>query len=221
MARNWPRTLEWIFDRLLEHFGERNWWPGDTKFEVVIGAILTQNTAWRNVEKAIGNLKREGLLDEKGLHRASTSTVAKLVRPSGYYNQKARRLKIFTHHLHNRHGGDLEAMFESDVSELREELLGIEGIGPETADSIILYAAGKPTFVVDAYTLRLVRRFPFPVKPVYGTVKQFFEENLKRDVYLFNEYHALVVWLGKDLCGARKTRCRDCPLNNRCKKLIR
>jgi len=222
-----PRPLR-IFDALLTHFGPQHWWPGETPFEVSVGAILTQNTAWTNVEKAIGNLKARGIMDPEGIHRVPLKELALLVRPSGYYNQKAERVKLFVDHLMEDHGGSIEMMLDGrrGLATIREELISLKGIGPETADSILLYAGGHPTFVIDAYTVRVCARYPLPPtrsrgdgNSVYNSHKAYFEWNLRRDAALFNEYHAVLVMLGKLICRP-KPKCLECPLKRSCRKKV-
>jgi len=207
-------TLKEFYDALYARFGPQYWWPGDTPFEVMVGAILTQNTNWKNVEKAIGNIRKAGLLDPVALRSIDVGRLAELVRPAGYYNIKAARLMSLLRMLVDDFGGDMDALFEGSVAVLRERLLSVHGVGPETADSIILYAARKPTFVVDAYTCRMACRHNLILEDAaYDEVKAVFEENLPLDANLFNEYHALIVRLGKEFC--RKTPvCAGCPLES-------
>jgi endonuclease-3 related protein len=204
--------LDEIYRRLYKAFGPQHWWPGETPFEVIIGAILTQNTAWRNVEKAIKNLKKNRLLTAKALNKIPRSRLARLIRSTGYYNQKAKKLKNFIQFLFDNYGGSLKRMFAEDFLVLRAKLLGVNGIGLETADSILLYAANKPMFVVDAYTRRILSRHNL-IKPTatYSEIQDYFMDNLENEVNLFNEFHALLVRLGKDICKA-KPNCRVCPL---------
>lgn len=203
-----------IYYLLFQRFGPQYWWPGDTPFEVVIGAILTQNTSWTNVALAIQNLKDTGCLDPKSLHSIDTSELANLIRPSGYYQIKAERLKTFIDYLFLHHEGRLEGMFDQDLNTLRGELLRIKGIGLETADSIILYAANQPIFVVDAYTRRIFSRHGFfPETWPYADIQSFFMAHLPQDVRLYNEYHALIVRLAKMHCKKRPI-CNQCPLND-------
>ncbi|MBI4833514.1 MAG: endonuclease III domain-containing protein [Planctomycetes bacterium] len=207
------KILKEIYQRLFKHFGPQHWWPGETPFEVMVGAILTQNTNWSNVEKAIKNLKAEGLMTAKGLYGLDTETLAQLIRPAGYYNIKAIRLKNFIKWFVETYDGDEEKLSKSSLESLREELLGIKGIGPETADSIALYAGGKPSFVVDAYTYRIFSRHSLiPEETTYDEIKAFFEDNLENDTKLFNEYHALIVRTGKEYCKKTKPLCDKCPL---------
>lgn len=203
-----------IFNDLYRHFGPQNWWPAEMPLEIVIGAVLTQNTNWKNVERAIDNLKNAGLLDIEKLATVPTSKIAELIKPAGYFNIKAKRLQNLMRLLYERYSGDLEAFFDRPVETLREELLSISGIGPETADDIILYAARKPTFVVDAYTYRILLRHGIIDEDAdYNTIKELFEDNLPLDVKLFNEYHALLVAAGKKYCRKKSPLCDDCPLD--------
>lgn len=209
------RDLLEIYQRLYKRFGPQRWWPAQTPFEVVIGAILTQNTSWSNVEKAINNLKQAKALTPEKLHKISLPQLAELIRPAGYYNVKSKRLKGFIDWLMENYDGDLERLFALPTASLREALLGVRGIGPETADSIVLYAANQPSFVVDAYTYRIFSRHRYvPEEDTgYDELKAFFEDSLEKDVKLFNEYHALLVKLGKDFCKKSKPLCPECPLN--------
>ena len=202
-----------IYNRLFEHFGPQNWWPGDSPFEVIVGAILTQNTAWDNVTKAIKNLKKAEALSCQVILELSQEELAKLVRPSGYFNQKAKRLKNFCFFLQKNYGGNLDEMFLEDMELLRDKLLSVKGIGPETADSILLYAGNLPIFVVDTYTYRIFSRHGLiPEETSYEEIQNFFMSSLDHDVELFKEYHALLVITGKNYCK-KKPRCPECPLN--------
>jgi endonuclease-3 related protein len=204
--------LREVYKKLYTHFGPQHWWPANSAFEVIIGAILTQNTAWVNVQKAITRLNKERLLDPKRLYRINQATLAEIIRPCGYYNIKATRIKIFLRFLFNNFKGNLSSLFKLDLITLREKLLTIKGIGPETADSILLYAAKKPIFVVDAYTKRFLWRHKVIRKQAnYQQIQSLFEENLPRRLRLFNEYHALIVRLAKDFCR-KKPLCNICPL---------
>ena len=208
------KALLQIYQKMFEALGPRQWWPGETPFEVVIGAILTQNTNWSNVEKAIKNLKTAGKLSPEGIYELSVTELAKLIRPSGFFNVKAKRVKTFINWLFSRYEGNLSKMFARDLQSLRSELLSVKGIGPETADSILLYAGNMPTFVVDAYTHRIFSRHELiPEESTYDDMKSFFEENLPKDVQLYNEYHALLVNIGKMFCKPRKV-CEPCPLKD-------
>lgn len=206
-------TLQAYFQTLSQALGPMRWWPAKTRFEVIVGAILTQNTAWANVEQAIGNLRRAGLLTPGAMERVSNARLARLVRPSGYFRQKAKKLKAFVRFLRECHDGSLVRMFRSSTAELREQLLAVHGIGPETADSILLYAGGHPVFVVDAYTHRILGRHQLTDgKPDYGAAQTLFETNLPRDAALYNEFHALLVNAGKNWCRKSRPRCGECPL---------
>ncbi|MBI5678655.1 MAG: endonuclease III domain-containing protein [Planctomycetes bacterium] len=211
---NKTKKLLKIYQKMFDAFGPRQWWPGETPFEVVIGAILTQNTNWSNVEKAIKNLKTAGKLSPEGIYGLSIAELAELIKPSGFFNVKAKRVKAFINWLFSRYEGNLSKMFAQDLQTLRSELLSVKGIGPETADSILLYAGNMPTFVVDAYTHRIFSRHELiPEESTYDEMKSFFEENLPEDVQLFNEYHALLVNIGKTFCKTKKV-CEPCPLKD-------
>jgi len=206
-------TIHTIYKRLYKEFGPQHWWPGDTAFEVIAGAILTQNAAWTNVEKAISNLKRKRLLTPKALSKAKTSKIAKLIKPSGYYNIKAKRLRSFLDFLSKEFGLSVKKMISSDGLSLRKALLRVKGIGPETADSILLYAANKPFFVIDAYTRRILGRHKLIRKEAtYEELQDMFMSKLPKSAKLYNEYHALIVRAGKELCR-KKPKCWKCPLN--------
>jgi endonuclease-3 related protein len=206
------KILTNIYNTLYNHFGPRHWWPGDTPFEIAVGAILTQNTNWANVEKAILNLKKKKTLNVRALHKMPNAGLASLIRPAGYYNVKAKRLKNFLVFLADNYKGSMSRMKSSDPSVLRKELLAVNGIGPETADSILLYALEKPVFVIDAYTKRILQRHGIVSgEATYHEMQEIFHENLLQEVQLYNEYHALFVMLGKDYCRP-KPRCRGCPL---------
>lgn len=202
-----------IYKSLYDFFGPLNWWPGDTPFEIMVGAVLTQNTSWSNVEKAINNLKKENLLEPWKLYRIDKEKLAQLIKPSGYYNIKAQRLKNFINLFINEFEGSAEKMFSDDSEELRKKLLNVNGIGPETADSILLYAGKKPFFVVDAYTKRIFSRHKLITKDsTYYQIQEFFSKNLERDVELFNEFHAQIVMLGKTICTSKNPNCFKCPI---------
>lgn len=205
-----------IYDALFAAFGPQGWWPAKTPFEVMVGAILTQNTNWRNVERAIANLRAARALTPAAMRRLGPEALAELIRPAGYFRVKAGRLGSLLSHLHRRHGGSVARMLSLPAPALREALLGISGVGPETADSILLYAAGRPSFVVDAYTKRVLARHGLVVEDVsYAGVQDLFARSLPADAALFNEYHALLVRLGKDFCRTRQPRCDACPLGTR------
>lgn len=205
-------TLSGIYRRLLAHFGPQHWWPAETPFEVVVGAILTQHTAWTNVERAIGALGRQGLLTPRALARIPVRRLARLIRPVGYFNVKARRLKAFLSFLSQRHGGRLAGLWNEDPETLRHALLTVPGIGPETADSILLYAGEIPVFVVDAYTKRILARHGLAgATDGYDEIRRLFTDRLPRRAGLYNEFHALLVRVGKELCRG-VPRCERCPL---------
>jgi len=202
-----------IYQKLYTAFGPQHWWPGETPFEVMVGAILTQNTNWQNVEIAIKNLKKAGALTPDKLYKINHKKLAALIRPAGYFNIKAKRLKNFLEFLHGAYNNNIKRMASCDVKLLRGQLLSVNGIGPETADSILLYALNKPVFVVDAYTRRIFLRHKLIKKDfTYDQVREFFMDSLPREKKLFNEFHALIVKLGKDFCLKRKPRCEICPL---------
>ena len=206
------RLLIQIYTKLFEAYGPRHWWPGETPFEVMVGAILTQNTSWRNVEKAIQRLKAKKVLNVKGIHRLKRTELASLIKSSGYYRIKADRLKAFVNFIVEEYGRSIEKMRRGKLEVLRQEFLHVNGVGPETADSILLYGLKKPIFVVDAYTKRILARHGIiSEKASYDEVQKLFMDHLPRDGKLFNEYHALLVHLGKTLCK-KIPRCALCPL---------
>ncbi|MBM7868511.1 endonuclease III domain-containing protein [Heliobacterium gestii] len=206
-----------IYHCLLDHFGPRHWWPADTTVEMVIGAILTQNVAWKNVVTAIDQLKPAGLLDIQALAEAPKEQVAILVRSTRYYNQKADRLQAFARLIVEEYGGELENLLSLEAQELRRRLLAIKGIGKETADCIILYGAGQPIFVVDAYTRRVFSRLGFfSEQASYDQMQAFFTERLAPELKLFQEYHAQIDCLGNRLCLAKSPSCALCPLGECC-----
>ncbi|MBI1953803.1 MAG: endonuclease III domain-containing protein [Candidatus Omnitrophica bacterium] len=208
------RTLRAIYRRLFAVFGAQHWWPGETPFEVAVGAILTQNTAWANASKAVERLKAGHLLDPRKLERLPRRKLAGLIRSSGYFNQKAKKLKGFIRYLNRHYGGALGRMRGLPLNGLRVELLALHGVGPETADSILLYALEKPIFVVDAYTRRFMARHGWVSwKASYEEIQSLFMENLPHKASYFNEYHALIVALGKNLCRTHP-KCHRCPLKN-------
>lgn len=203
-----------VYDRLLEHFGPQNWWPAETPFEVIVGAILTQQTAWKNVEKAIENLKNAGLMDLRALARATVEEIAPHIAPCGFYRTKPLRLLRMACYIRDNHG-DVESLLKRPSEELREELLSLKGIGPETADSILCYASDKLYFVVDAYTKRIGQRLGIFDYERYEDIQSHFQRILPKDLKTFREFHALMVALGKTHCR-RKPRCHQCPLNDIC-----
>jgi endonuclease-3 related protein len=193
------RELMQVYRRLYRHYGNLHWWPGETPLEISVGAILTQNTAWSNVEKAIRRLKENQVLSVKALRRLSLGQLAQFIKSAGYFNVKAQRLKNFISFLQSRYGGSLNKMFRQDTSPLRAELLSVNGTGPETADSILLYAAKKPVFVIDAYTKRIFSRHGvMAYENSYDDFQQLFMKRLPPDVPLYNQFHALLVYIGKD-----------------------
>ncbi len=216
MAKPLTECLNDIFNRLLARFGALHWWPADSPFEVVVGAILTQNTAWRNVELAIAALKGEVPLTAGNLLRIDRQRLEELIRPAGFFRQKAERLQLFAAHLMNHYAGDLSAMLAGPLQDVRDELLHCKGVGPETADSILLYAGGQPSFVVDAYTRRLLGRLGLlQGHERYDQIRQLFMTHLPHNSDLFNEYHALIVEQCKQHCRV-KPLCCDCPLQGDC-----
>lgn len=207
-----PEKLALMYKKLYASFGPQRWWPGETPFEVAVGAILTQNTNWSNVEKALANLKKDGLLNPSVLHGMSHDRLASLIRPAGYFNIKAKRLKNFISFLINEYHGSMSGMKREDLGSIRSKLLSVNGIGPETADSIILYAVEKPVFVIDAYTKRVLSRHNVLRHDAsYDAFQGLFHSTLKEDIRLFNEYHALFVRLAKENCRTKPV-CSGCPL---------
>ncbi len=202
--------IQQVYDILFREYGPQHWWPSETenkRFETIIGTILTQNTSWKNVAKAINNLRKNDLIAVDKIININISKLKKLIRPAGYYNQKAERLKL------------IAKFFKKNKNITREKLLKIKGVGPETADSILLYAEKKPYFVIDAYTKRIFKRLGITNKDSYNELQNLFTKNLKKDTKLFNEYHALIVNLGKNICR-KMPLCNECPLNNICKHNI-
>ena len=213
LERERERVLREFYDEMATALGPMKWWPAKTPFEVIVGAILTQNTAWTNVKLALANLRRERLLNPRAMARAPQPKLARLIRPSGYFRQKAKKLKAFLEFLEGEYDGSSKRMFATPTAALREKLLAVHGIGPETADSILLYAGRHPIFVVDAYTKRLLSRHSvISERASYDEVQQLFMRHLPADDAHFNEYHALIVNVGKKWCRAREPRCRECPL---------
>lgn len=208
--------LFWVYKQLFARYGPQHWWPAETSFEVIVGAILTQSVNWQNVERAIANLKQHNALTSDRLYKLSEEELAELIRPAGYFRQKAKKLKAFINHLYIEHNGDLSRMLVQPMKKLRAELLSIWGIGPETADSILLYAAQKPIFVVDAYTKRIFSRMGLVSSGIsYDELQRFCMAQLPKSVKLFNEYHALLVHHGKEVCRS-KPRCLRCVLAREC-----
>ncbi len=207
--------LQDIYSKLLESFGPQHWWPAETPFEVMIGAVLTQQTTWKNVEIAIQNLKDAELLDVSSLHDVPIGRLENEVRKTGFYRQKSRAVKNLVRFLKEEYQGDLDRVCAEDGEELRRKLLSVKGIGQETADSILLYACERPFFVVDAYTRRALNRLELIDTDDYEEIRDFFESSLPKDTALYNEFHALWVELGKRHCKNRP-ECDECPLNDRC-----
>jgi len=206
-----------IYQALLSAFGHRRWWPADTAEEVVIGAILAQNVAWENAHKAIEALNQQRLLSLPAIHQTDTADLAPLIRSSRFFNQKAERLKNFAILLFDQFDGDLTALFSLDLATARKSLLNLKGFGPETVDSILLYAAGKPIFVIDAYTRRIFERVKMTASDwSYQSYQDFFMSRLPRDPALFNDYHAQIVYLGNQICKKKRPLCARCPLENQC-----
>jgi endonuclease-3 related protein len=203
------------YEAMSSALGPMHWWPAKTSFEVIVGAILTQSTSWGNVERALDNLRAARLLTPEAILKTRTARLAALVRPSGYFRQKAKKLKAFVRFLQREYDGSLKRMFQSSTLVLREKLLSVHGIGPETADSILLYAGNHPVFVVDAYTHRILGRHGITTgTPDYETVRALFETALPRSPQLWNEFHALIVNTGKNWCRRSVPRCQDCPLRS-------
>ncbi|MBN1395634.1 MAG: endonuclease III domain-containing protein [Pirellulales bacterium] len=205
--------LKNAYKLLLDAFGPQHWWPGETPFEVVVGAVLTQNTSWRNVERAIDNLRDADLLEPRALYEVPVEELETLIQPAGYFRVKVRRLRSMLEFIIEQYDGSLDAMFQTNLFELREQLLGVHGVGPETADSILLYAGGLPSFVVDAYTHRVFARHGWiDFDADYHQIQDYAQGELPQDVRLYNEYHALLVRVGKDFCRKSRPRCEECPL---------
>jgi endonuclease-3 related protein len=208
-----PTSLTVVFRLLLDRFGPQHWWPAESPWEVMVGAVLTQNTSWKNVELALQNLRQHDALGAEALGALTVEQLAELIRPAGYYRLKARRLHNLVHFLQSQYAGSLDAMFAGDVQDVRRRLLQTNGIGPETADSILLYAGHKPVFVVDAYTARITCRHGWIESQAdYQQIQSFFVDQLPADTQLFNEFHALLVRVGKDYCHRTRPECLDCPL---------
>lgn len=206
-------VLRHTYELLYAALGPQHWWPGESPFEVMVGAVLVQNTAWRNVERAIENLRAAGLMEPRALYALSADDLAELIRPAGYYRVKSQRLRNLLKLVVESHGASLDEMFATELDILRPLLLSIPGIGPETADAILLYAGGHATFVVDTYTHRVLARHGWiGYDATYNEIKELFETNLPDNAKLYNEYHALLVRVGKDYCHRSKPKCEACPL---------
>jgi endonuclease-3 related protein len=215
------RIINQVYKKLHKAFGMQNWWPGDGPLEIMAGAVLTQNTNWANVERAIKNLKKEKVLSLRALRDVDIRKLARIIKPCGYYNIKAKRLKNLINFIFAEYNGSIKKMFSEDNEKLRKKLLSVNGIGKETADSIMCYAGKKNVFVIDAYTKRIFYRLGICPKDVeYDEIQKIFCEYLKRDYNLYNEYHALIVRLAQNYCKS-KPLCKDCPLkgitNGKCK----
>jgi endonuclease III related protein len=215
------KQLMSIYTALFRAYGPQHWWPGDTPFEVLVGAVLTQNTSWKNVEKAIANLKRERVLTVSRMLNVAPGKLALLIRPSGYFNIKTKRLRNLLLFIHTNYSDSLARMFSADPGRLRQQLLEVNGIGQETADSILLYAGEKPFFVVDAYTKRIFSRQGLIADNAdYRKVQGLFMNNLTQNAGFYNEYHALIVKIGKDHCKKVKPICSGCPIYSKCRKRV-
>jgi len=202
-----------IYKLLFKRFGPQHWWPAETRFEVIVGAMLTQNAAWSNVKKAIFNLKKAKVLTFDRLLKIDDARLKQLIRPAGYFNIKTKRLKNLLNFIKSNYKGDLRIIRRISIEKIRQELLSVNGVGKETADSIILYAFDKPIFVVDAYTRRVLSRHRlFPSDSSYDEIQAFICSNLKKNVQVYKEFHALIVRLGKEYCKKRKPLCQSCPL---------
>jgi len=212
--------LHTYYNALFAAHGPQNWWPGRTRFEIIVGAILTQNTSWKNVERALANLRAAKLLSPAAIHKISSASLAKHLRPSGYFRQKSKTLKSFIAFLYENHGGSLNRLFATPTTVLRDQILALRGIGPETADSILLYAGRHLVFVIDAYSRRILERhnlLPAEVQSnsrrSYEQIRSLFESQLPGDPQLFNEFHALIVQTGKLHCRKSNPLCSACPLS--------
>jgi len=213
---NLMRALMEIYATLFASYGPRHWWPAETPFEMAIGAYLTQNTNWKNVEQALTNLRAINALSAAAIDTMSRARLETMIKPAGFFRQKAERLQLFTRHLLGQYQGQLELMLDQPLERIRAELLALKGIGPETADSILLYAGGHPTFVVDAYTRRILTRLGlFTGHELYAEMRSYFMQELPPDTALYNEYHALIVEHAKRHCRS-KPLCTDCPLATGC-----
>ena len=220
-----------IYKILYKKYGKQKWWPvdkryhkkykSDFRYEIIVGTILTQNTSWLNVEKALTNIKKSKILNINNIIDTDFDNLKEIIKPSGFFNQKAKRLQAFSNYLRDNFNSDLDKFFDRDIKQIRNELLSLDGIGPETADSILLYAGNKAVFVVDAYTKRLCERIPFKTKLFYDEIKNFFEKDLNKNFKsenladIYNEFHALIVKLGKDYCK-KKPNCNNCPIIKKC-----
>lgn len=210
-----------IYELLFKKYGDQHWWPAETQFEVIVGAVLTQFISWSNVVKAIDNIKSNNMMDTQKLYECDIELIKELIKPAGFFNRKAVILKAVVTFLVEEFGGELDVMFQMPSAALREKLLNVKGIGPETADSILLYAGYKKIFVVDAYTKRIFTRLGYlKGEEKYHEVQSFFMRYLPEDVDLYNQYHALIVKLGSSCCSGKKPKCSSCALNGWCKYLV-
>lgn len=207
-----------VYNRLMGHFGRQRWWPAKTPFEVVVGAVLTQRTTWQNAELAIKRLKVAGLLHSKRLAKASLNEVETLVRPAGFFRQKARRIIRVAQYLVENHDGSLNSLVDQPTKDVRKELLALDGIGRETADSILLYAADRLVFPIDAYTRRILKRMGIVKDTNYDGVQAFLQGNLPKDLGIYKELRALIVRLGKENCKAVMPKCGSCPVGDLCRE---
>jgi endonuclease III related protein len=208
-------SLQKIYEILNGYFGNLRWWPGDSPFEVIVGAILTQNTAWKNVEAALDQLKARDLLHPERLLHIADTHLADLIRPAGYYRVKTKRLKAFLNFLNQEYQDDLDALFAEDLWILRNKLLSVHGVGEETADSILLYGGGKPVFVIDAYTRRILQRHGIIADNArYADIQALFMTSMPPSAPLYNQYHALLVNTGKQFCRKKTPKCNLCPLQS-------
>ncbi|MFC1564065.1 endonuclease III domain-containing protein [candidate division KSB1 bacterium] len=213
-----PGKLITAYRIMLNHFGKRNWWPADSRFEIMIGSILVQNTNWKNVGRCIENLKKEGLMKPEILYGLPVERLAELIKPSGYYNQKVKKIRAFLEFYRTNSGFSIESMLQKDNEVLRKELLGVFGIGNETADCIMLYALDKSCFVVDNYTRRIFSRAGLVSENIrYNTLRAVFTENIPVDVELYKEFHKLIIYLGKEFCKASMPKCRICVMRKLCR----
>jgi len=222
MSESLKLNLLNVYERLFHSYGPQHWWPGDGAFEVIIGAILTQGVGWLGADKSITNLKSQGLMEPSALRTEDQAKIANLIRPSIYFNRKAQKIKSFVHHLGEYYNDDLDSLLEKDTQNLRHELLSIYGIGEETADDIVLYAANKPIFVIDTYTRRVLNRLSIiPNQDTYSSYQAIFMDNLPHNPTLFNEFHALLDRHAAETCRKNRPKCKECSLLDICPYGIR
>ena len=208
-----PGKILQVYQHLSQVLGPQRWWPGETPFEIIVGAVLTQNTNWQNVVRAIDKLRAADLLEPHALYNVPPEELEELIQSAGYFRVKAQRLRNVLRFIIERYDGSLDKMFRTALPELRAELLAISGIGPETADSILLYAGNLPTFVVDAYTHRILARHGWmDFDADYHQIQEYLLASLPQDAQLYNEFHAQFVYLGKHYCKKTGPKCRECPL---------